>query len=358
MRITAVHGYLLPRRPNPLHYRWRDGIPGSDPFVQPAILQIATDEGIDGLVEVQRGRMAMDVIERRLQPMLVGEDPLLRERLWERIWAIDHIEDLPLHLLGVTDLALWDILSKHSGVPVYKLLGGMRAALPAYASTVTFDTVEEYLEVADQCLELGYRAIKLHAWGDVRRDGLLAQAMREHVGDDIVLLYDGSAAFDLYDAIRLGRALYDLGFAWYEEPILDASISAYRALREKVEIPLLVSEHADGVHYNMADFVHFSAGDLVRTSWRLKGGLTGALRIALLASAFQLRAEVHGGGMANLQLGCAIPNTTYYEAMIRDNPVTPEPLVGRDGMAQATEELGVRSVLDFDAAIAQAIERV
>ena len=358
MKITNVRGYLLPRRANPLRYHFRPGLPGSDTFVEPAVLRIETDEGIDGLVEVQRGPMAMDVIERRLRPMLTGQDPLLRELLWQRVWEIDHIEDLPLHLLGVADLALWDILSKHSGVPVYKLLGGYRNALPAYASTVTFETIAQYLDVIDQCLELGYRAVKLHAWGDVQRDIALAEAVRAHAGDQIELMYDGSAAFDLHDAIRVGRALDALGFRWYEEPILDSGVGVYQALRDKVDIALLVSEHADGVHYNMADFIRFRAGDLVRASWRLKGGFTGAQRIAHLASAFQLRAEVHQGGMQNLQLSCSIPNTTYYEAMIRDNPVTPEPLVGPDGMARVTEEPGIQSVLDLEAIERQAVATI
>ena len=92
-------------------------------------------------------------------------------------------------------------------MPVWQLLGGFRTSIPAYASTVTFGSVEEYLDVATQCLALGYPAIKLHAWGDARRDAALCVALREHVGDDVPLMYDGSAGFDLPDAIYLGRVL-------------------------------------------------------------------------------------------------------------------------------------------------------
>ena len=93
------------------------------------------------------------------------------------------------------------------GVPVHRLLGTYREEIPACASTTTFATVEEFLEVADQCLELGYPAIKLHAWGDARADAELCQRLRDHVGPDVDLMYDGSAGFDLPDAIYLGRAL-------------------------------------------------------------------------------------------------------------------------------------------------------
>lgn len=109
------------------------------------------------------------------------------------------------------------------GDPTLSIAGGYRSHLPAYASTVTFRTIEEYLDVADQCLALGFRAIKLHAFGEVARDGALAVVLRRHVGDEIALMYDGSAAFDLQDAIRLGGILRDQGFEWYEEPMREFS---------------------------------------------------------------------------------------------------------------------------------------
>ncbi len=162
--------------------------------------------------------------------------------------------------------------------------------------------IEEFLEIADQCLELGFRAIKLHAWGDPKQDAKLGQALRNHVGPDIELMYDGSAGFDLVDAIYVGRALAEAGFFWYEEPMREFNIDAYRRLRDKVDIPLLSGETSDGAHFNIADFIAFNACEMVRTSTHFKGGVTGAMRIAHLAQSFNMRAEVHGGGMANLAI--------------------------------------------------------
>lgn len=355
MKIVDVKGYLLPRAENPLRFQWRQGIPGSDPFVEMGVLRIVTDEGVDGFAETSRGPMAMDIIRRRFKEMLKGEDPLLKERLWHKVWEMDRIEQLPVYLFGLVDVALWDIASKVAGIPLYQLLGGYRSHLPAYASTVTFRTIEEYLDVADQCLALGFRAIKLHAFGEVGRDGALAVALRRHVGDEIALMYDGSAAFDWQDAIRLGRILGDQGFEWYEEPMREFSISSYQALRTQIDIPLLVAETSDGSHYNTADFIHFGAGDIVRTEWRYKGGLTGGLRIAHLADAFQLRAEVHGGGMTNLHLACAIPNTTYYESLIWGNPVERESLVDCHGIAHVSHDLGAGFAIDLAALERQAV---
>ncbi|MFE5123592.1 hypothetical protein [Streptomyces sp. NPDC056669] len=97
---------------------------------------------------------------RRIRADLVGRDPMMRELLWQRLWELDRIEELPIHALGLVDVALWDLAGKAAGQPVHRLLGTYREAIPAYAGTVTFGTVDEYLDVADQCLELGYVDIK------------------------------------------------------------------------------------------------------------------------------------------------------------------------------------------------------
>ena len=127
------------------------------------------------------------------------------------------------------------------------------STIPAYASTVTLDSVEEYRDVADQCLALGYPAIKLHAWGDARRDAALCQALRAHVGDAVPLMYDGSAGFDLPDAVYVGHALAEAGYLWYEEPMREFSITAYRRLAEMVRSALLVVETSDGAHMNVRE---------------------------------------------------------------------------------------------------------
>ena len=112
--------------------------------------------------------MLGDIVDRVLREELVGERADRREWLWHRLWELDRTEEFPIWLFGVVDVALWDLEGRVLGVPVHRLLGTYRDAIPAYASTTTFSTVEEYLDVADQCLELGYPAIKLHAWGDAR----------------------------------------------------------------------------------------------------------------------------------------------------------------------------------------------
>ncbi|TDE11149.1 enolase C-terminal domain-like protein [Jiangella asiatica] len=317
-------------------FRWRDGLPGSPPPAGVSgRLVVVTDDGVEGVATIRQGVIAADVVERRIAAELLGHDPLAREWLWHRMWEIDRIEELPLYLLGLADVALWDIAAKLADLPLYRLLGAFRDSIPAYASTATYGDVAEYLDVADQCLELGYRAIKLHAWGDVHRDVELCTRLRDHVGAGVELMYDGSAGFDLPDAVRLGRALSELDYLWYEEPMREFSVTAYRRLAEAVDVPLMVAETSDGAHMNTADFIAAGAAQFVRTSARLRGGITGAMRTAHLADAFRLRAEVHGGGPVNAHLCMAISNTTMYEAFVHGNPVIPDPLVRPDGTVAA-----------------------
>lgn len=329
MKITAVETEITESAG--LIFNWRKGIPGGDGKRINTKLTIETDAGITGIAHAPRGVIITDLIERRLRAELIGQDPLMKEYLWQRVWEVDRIEEFPLYFLGLADIALWDITAKVAGQPLYKVIGGFRDRIPAYASTVTYGSIEEFLEIADQCLEAGFRAIKLHAWGDARRDARLGEALRAHVGDEIDLMYDGSAGFDLVDALYLGKALEAAGFLWYEEPMREFSINAYRRLAADLTIPLLSGETSDGAHWNIADFIQFEAADMVRTSTHYKGGVTGALRVAHLAEAHHLRAEVHGGGLPNLHISCAIPNTTYYESFVATNPIVVEQGIGKDG---------------------------
>ena len=341
MKITAVEVQLVDQPPVSPAFRWRRGLPGSDGAHTGAWLILRTDEGIDGYSYVRRGVILADIVTRRVRAELVGADPMRREWLWHRMWELDRIEEFPVYVQGAVDDALWDLAGKAAGLPVHELIGSYREAIPAYASTVTFGSIAEYLDVADQCLELGYPAIKLHAWGDAKKDAALSVALREHVGDDVPLMYDGSAAFDLSDAVYLGRALSDAGYDWYEEPMQEFSINAYQRLGERVDVPLLVAETSDGAHMNTADFIGSGCASAVRTSSTFKAGITGALRIAHLADSFLLRAEVHGGGPAATHLCMSIPNTSYYESLVDSNPVRRAPEVDASGLVHAPTTSGM-----------------
>lgn len=328
-------------------YRWRDGLSASKGGkIRCPLLRVRTDAGIDGLVWMNHEGISRDLVERVIAPAFVGTDPLMREKLWSEIWEMDRLEEFPMYALGYLDVALWDICAKELGQPVYKLLGGHKARAKAYASTVTMETLDDYLRLADRCLEKGYKAIKLHVWGRVGDDIRLVRKLREHVGLGIELMLDGSAGYNFEESVRLGRAMEEAGYLWLEEPMREFSLYAYERLCQTLDISILGAECTDGCHFNASEWLRHGACDRLRTSWFYKGGFTGALKVAYLAESFQVQADVHGGGHGSLALVCALPNSFYYESLVPEGcqgdatlsgPLLPD----AEGWVYPSEEPGV-----------------
>ena len=109
-----------------------------------------------------------DLVDRRIRADLIGRGPLMRELLWHRLWELDRIEELPIYALGLVDVALWDLAGKAPGCRSTSCSAPSATPSPPTRAPSPSASIEEYLDVADQCLELGYPAIKLHAWGDAR----------------------------------------------------------------------------------------------------------------------------------------------------------------------------------------------
>ncbi len=348
MKIVDVKAYVIEQVFDD-SFAWRQGVPGSGDKREHIWLRLITDEGIEGFARFWKsGFVALDLIRRYVPAVVIGADPLQKELLWHRLWEVDRSEGFPTFFLGLVDIALWDITAKAAGLPLYQLLGGYRDRIQSYASTTTFGDEAVYLEIVDQCLDYGFKAIKLHAWGDVKRDLKLCQKVRSHVGEEIVLMYDASGAFNVTNAIYLGRGLHEANYYWYEEPVRETGVAAYRRLCESLDIAILAGETSAGFHHTMADFIMGGAADMIRTSVQYKGGFTGALRVAHLADAFQMDAQVHGHGIENLNVCLAIRNNDYYETMITQNPIAVDPRIGRDGTIAAPTLPGLGYDIEVD----------
>ncbi|HLW91822.1 MAG TPA: enolase C-terminal domain-like protein [Roseiarcus sp.] len=321
MRITDIRCYVIDGEHPATPFRWRKGLPGSGDGTprnqkpRAAILRMDTDEGVTGALKIGDGDAVASLTRRRLKP-LIGEDPLMTERLWTRIWEIDRIEEMNMAHLGLIDQLAWDIKSRKAGLPLYQLIGGNASRVPAYASTVTWETMGEYERHIKECVDEGFVAFKLHAWGDPAEDAKLCRNLRLWTGDDAILMFDGSAGWDLPTSLRVGRVLEEAGFYWYEEPMREFNLAAYRKLAADLDIPVLAAETSDGAHWNAATWIDDEALDMVRTSSFYKGGITGALKIAHLAESHAIKAQVHGMGMANAHLCAAIPNNDFYEQLV------------------------------------------
>lgn len=322
MKITGFTAWLVEAEPGPA-FVWRDGLPGSHGDLpggarpRKAVVRMEVDGGPHGVVEFDRGDAVIDLVRRRFHHFL-GEDPLMTERMWHLVWEVDRIEEMPMRLLGAVDLLCWDVKSQVAGLPIYQLLGGWNRVVPAYASTVTWPTLADYERHIRHCMDIGFTAFKLHAWGDVKRDIELIRALRRWTGPDAALMFDGSAGWDYVDALTVGKALQDEGYLWYEEPMREFYLGAYVKLCEKLDIPILAAETSDGAHFNMASWIEARALDMTRVSSIYKGGFTGAMKIAQMSDSFGMRCQVHGMGLANAQICAAIRHNDYYEQLVMD----------------------------------------
>lgn len=367
MRITGFTCWLLQAEEGP-RFDWRDGLPGSHGefgkgmVPHRAVIRMDTDTEIFGVIEARRGDAVYDMVRRRFHHF-IGEDPMLTERLWNKVWEVDRVEELHMEHLGLLDLLCWDVKSKVANMPIYQMLGGSERVIPAYASTVTWPTINDYERHIKLCMDCGFTAFKLHAWGDVKRDIELSRALRRWTGPDADLMFDGSAGWDYVDAMRVGQALQDEGFLWYEEPMREFHLGSYAKLCDKLDIPILAAETSDGVHWNMASWIEAGALDMTRVSSFYKGGFTGSMKIAHMSEAFGMRAQVHGMGLENAQICAAISNNDYYEQLVMNEDqirglTDLGPLSIIDGALTVSDVPGIGYNLDQEDLDGRALSRI
>jgi L-alanine-DL-glutamate epimerase-like enolase superfamily enzyme len=259
-----------------------------------------------------------------LCPRLIGKDARERIAIYEDlkrdIRQFDHMGHGPI------DIALWDWAGRHYGAPVAELLGGFRKRLPAYASTYHgdraggLDCKEAFADFAEQCHGLGYRAFKVHGWndGNAREEAENVLHVARRVGDRMTLMLDPACELRTFaDALYVGRACDEANYFWYEDPFRDGGTSAFahKRLRELIRTPLLMTEHVRGVEPK-ADFVLAGGTDFLRVDPEYDMGITGSLKIAHLAEALGLDAEIHACGPAHRHLMAALRNTNYYEVAL------------------------------------------
>lgn len=300
-----------------LHYE-----PGESVTMPGFVLTIRTDEGVEGHYRAFLFTPPMrSQVEMMARGYLIGRDPLEREGIWQDLWkGFRHTDHLGL---GPIDIALWDLAGKYYDESVSTLLGGYRDRVPAYASTFFADShpdglssPEAYAEFARTCRDEGYAGFKIHPFGEPERDIAVCRAVADAVGDEMDLMIDPSSEYDTYaETLRVGRALDELGFFWYEDPMADTgqSISMGSKLSDDLDTPILGVEHVRTGPFGRADHLADDALDFVRADAHLDGGITSVMKIAHLVEAFGLDVELHVGGPAHLHCMSAIRNSNYYE---------------------------------------------
>jgi L-alanine-DL-glutamate epimerase-like enolase superfamily enzyme len=289
--------------------------PGSTITGKHCVMQVHTSMGITG--ELLSG---MPHTLPMLAQYLIGKNALERERIYQ-----DTKRALRQHArmgMAQVDIALWDIAGKYYDAPIWELLGGHIRPLPCYASTPHgdhnggLDSPEAYADFAEQCLEMGYPAFKIHGWGQSLVDLEIANihAVGKRVGGKMDLMLDPACELETFgNAVKVGWACDEERFFWLEDPYKDGGISqfAHRKLRQLIKTPLLQTEHVrtlePHVDFALADATDYLRGDIGYD------GITGVMKLAHAAEGLGIDIEMHGAGPAQRHLMTSIRNTNYYE---------------------------------------------
>ena len=284
-------------------------------------LRIHTDIGVSGEY-VTRGSLGTAMLRPIIIPYLMGRNALEREKIYIDLKRqLRHASRLGMDII---DIALWDLAGKYYDAPIYELLGGYRKKLPCYASTYHGDhskgglnSPEAFADFAEQCLEMGYPAFKIHDWIDVppKQEIAAVHAIGKRVGEKMDLMLDPACSYNTFaDAVKVGRACDEEGFFWYEDPFRDGGISqfAHRKLRQLIKTPLLLTEHITSLEPKV-DFALADATDFLRGDLAYDGGITGTMKLAHAAEGLGIDVEIHGAGAAERHCMAAMRNSNYYE---------------------------------------------
>jgi L-alanine-DL-glutamate epimerase-like enolase superfamily enzyme len=323
------------------------------------LLEISTDLGIVGHAFLGSAFYAADMdgasLIRYLKPILVGQNPLDRERLYKAMWK--RVRTTTVRSIGAVDIALWDIAGKAAGLPIHQLLGSFRDRVPAYISSAVLASPQAYAEEAQHYKSLKLAAYKIHPPQVWREDIKVCEAVRQAVGDDYLLMLDSVWSYDYAAALRVGQAIQDLGYYWYEDPLADADIYNYLELRKKLHIPIMATEYPAGGLDSYTPWIKERATDFLRGDVAVKGGITTLVKAAHLAEAFHLNYELHHGGnslnnFANLHVIMALQNTEFFEVLLPSQSqkygLVQDIEIDAEGMVHAPSGPGLGAQIDFE----------
>jgi L-alanine-DL-glutamate epimerase-like enolase superfamily enzyme len=324
-----------------------------------AVITISTDEGVEGHAFLGASNRGADIdvpaILTYLKPMLMGQNPLDIGRLWNDMFRWQRTASL--RAIGALDVALWDLAGNMMKQPIHRLLGTCRTVAPAYVSSEHLPTIQDYVDEALHYKSIGVTAFKIHPHSNAVEDIAICKAVRKAVGDDYRLMLDSMWAYGYEDALRVGIAVEDLNFYWYEDPLVDDDLYNYVKLRQKLRVPILATEYAPGTYFGLAQWVLQGGTDILRGDVTVKGGITAMMKICHLAEAFRMKCEIHHGGnslqnVANLHVLMAVSNCEYFEVYLPDiaqkYALVKDIEVDKQGNVHAPEAPGLGYEIDWE----------
>lgn len=319
MKITTVTAQAESRRrAAPMH----DALQALDTHGTCRIT-VTTDEGISGHGTIGFGRLdrapavLAALVNEMLAPAIVGDDPFFIRAVRDKLWRLtDYHGTVGLSLLGIAgiDIALWDLVGKATGQPVWRLLGAQRDRIPTYAMVgwLNYD-LPELQRVCGAAIEQGFRGVKMKVGAPTLAEDIARiKAVREAIGEQSMLMVDANQVFSLTEAVRRGRVYEELGCYWFEEPLRADDTEGLAALADALAIPIASGENNFGKRQFRTLFER-RAVDIVQPDLRRAGGVTECLEIGMLADAFNIPYASHGGGV-HLHVLAALPNTLFLES--------------------------------------------
>ncbi|MER2509505.1 mandelate racemase/muconate lactonizing enzyme family protein [Amaricoccus sp.] len=340
-----------------------------------AILRIETEDGLVGWGEGKNAagsagsygaltRLLNDEVGPRLIGLRAGDITPIWEMLYNETRADTAARSghampalarrgLGVAAISAVDIALWDILGKHLGQPVWQLLGGRKAdRLPAYASggwapaTEIGAQLRSYIDIG------GFGAVKMRVGamdGPPHVSAARVRAARAALGPDVEIAVDAHGTYTVAGAKRFARMVEDCDLAWFEEPVIGDDKPGMAEVRAATSVPISAGE-SEATRFDFRDLVTLRAADILQPDPAFCGGITEAQRIAALAASFNLRFAPHlwAGApcfFAGLHLCAASPASFTIEFSCGANPMIhdliEEPVVARDGMVAIPDGPGL-----------------
>ena len=287
-------------------------------------VQVQTDEGIEGIGVTGFGGKLVRALKAAIEDfgeLIRGDDPLRTEQMTAKLRAASASCGSGIATLAISaiDTALWDIRGKAFGVPLARLLGGLRDKVPAYASgALTRTTPNDKLERAASALvEKGYRQIKTQMAvegftpaQEVERVSLI----RDAVGPDVNLMVDINQRWSVAEAISIGHRVEALGLGWLEDPTTCDDYQGLAKIADALTTPICAGEYLWGIE-PQRQAMSRHAIDITMIDLLRVGGVTQWMKVAGMAEAFNKPVASHLLPEIHVHLVAAVPNGLVVEYM-------------------------------------------
>ena len=299
------------------------------------LVRVDTDEGISGIGSASgNGELIEVIVAKVIKPLLVGMDPTEIDTIWDKAYVRGGHKEFGTRGIGVValsgvDIALWDILGKARGVPLYQLLGGKcRDKVPVYATALYPEEPSKVARRARGFADQGFHGVKIKVGFDLDQDIRIVRAVREELGKDFIVMTDANQGYSVDVALKASDAFADCGAYWLEEPLFVEDIQGHAILREKSKTPIAVGENLH-MCYAFENFIMRGAVDFIQPDVARAGGITEIRKITALAARHKVPVSFHtwGDGVAlaaSVHLSAALKDCIVMELDYTYNPLREE----------------------------------